>query len=309
MNTQANAMNGTPLESQRVAPAVLSATQPFYWSVRRELWENRAIYLAPLAAAGVFLFGFLISSMHLARRMRAALLLDPMRQHEHIAQPYDYAAGAIMLASLLVALYYCIEALQSERRDRSILFWKSLPVSDLTTVLAKVTVPLVIVPLVAWAITTVTQFIMLLVNSAALAGSGQSVATLWTQLSPFQMSLLLLYHLVTVHVLWQAPIYGWLLMVSAWARRAAFLWATVPLLTIGIAEKMAFGTSYFGRMIGNRFAGGPEAMPMSDSFPTNPAMHLTPGHFLSSPGLWLGLAVTAAFLFAAVRLRRHRGPL
>lgn len=309
MNTQANAMNGTPLEAPRVAPAVLVATQPFYWSVRRELWENRAIYLAPLAAAGIFLFGFLISLPHLAGRMRAASLLEPMHQHTHIAQPYDYAAGAIMLATLLVALYYCIEALQSERRDRSILFWKSLPVSDLTTVLAKATVPLVIVPLLAWAITTATQFVMLLVNSAVLAGSGQSVATLWTQLSPFQMSLLLLYHLLTVHALWQAPIYGWLLMVSAWARRAAFLWATVPLLAIGIAEKMAFGTSYFGGMIGNRFAGGPEAIPMSDSFPTNPAMHLTPGHFLSSAGLWLGLAVTVGFLFAAVRLRRHRGPI
>jgi ABC-2 type transport system permease protein len=277
--------------------------------VRRELWENRAIYLTPLAAAGVFLIGFLISSAHLARHMRSALALDAMHQREKIAQPYDYAAGMVMLASLLVALYYCLEALQSERRDRSILFWKSLPVSDRTTILAKATVPLVIVPLLGWAITTVTQFVMLIVNSAALAGSSLSVATLWTQLSPFQMSLLLLYHLITVHALWQAPIYGWLLMVSAWARRAAFLWATVPLLAIGIAEKMAFGTSYFGGMIGNRFAGGPEAIPMSDSFPTNPAMHLTPGHFLMSAGLWLGLAVTAAFLAAAVRLRRYREPM
>ena len=309
MNTQANAMNETPLESQRVAPAVLSATYSFYWSVRRELWENRAIYLAPLAGAGVFLVGFLISSAHLASHMRSALALDAMHQREKIVQPYDYAAGMIMLASLLVGLYYCLEALQSERRDRSILFWKSLPVSDRTTILAKATVPLVIVPLLAWAITTVTQFVMLIVNSAVLAGSGLSVATLWTQLSPFQMSLMLLYHLVTVHALWQAPIYGWLLMVSAWARRAAFLWATVPLLAIGIAEKMAFGTSHFGGMIGNRFAGGPEAIPMSDSFPTNPAMHLTPGHFLMSAGLWLGLAVTAAFLAAAVRLRRYRDPM
>jgi len=309
MNTQANAMPDSPLESQGIAPAILSATRPFYWSVRRELWEHRAIYLAPLAAAGVFLVGFLISSFHLASRMRAALALDAMQQRAKIAQPYDYAAGMVMLASLLVGLYYCLEAMQSERRDRSILFWKSLPVSDRTTILAKATVPLVIVPILGWAITTVTQFLMLIVNSAALAGSGLSVATLWTLLSPFQMSLLLLYHLVTVHALWQAPIYGWLLMVSAWARRAAFLWATVPLLAIGIAEKMAFGTSYLGALIGSRFAGGPEAIPMSDSFPTNPAVHLTPGHFLMSPGLWLGLAVTAAFLAAAVRMRRQRGPL
>jgi len=309
MNTQANATHESRLDSQGIAPAILSGTRPFYWSVRRELWENRSIYLAPLAGAGVFLVGFLISSVHLASRMRAALALDAMHQREKIAQPYDYAAGMVMVASLLVGLYYCIEALQSERRDRSILFWKSLLVSDRTTVLAKATVPLVIVPLLGWAITTVTQFVMLIVNSAVLAGAGLSVATLWTQLSPFQMSLLLLYHLVTVHALWQAPIYGWLLMVSAWARRAALLWATVPLVAIGIVEKMAFGTSYFGEMVGSRFAGGPEAIPMSDSFPTDPAMHLTPGHFLSSPGLWLGLAIAAAFLAAAMRLRRYREPI
>ena len=309
MNTQANAMRESPLESEGIVTGSLSKTRPFYWSVRRELWENRAIYLAPLAAAGVFLFGFLISSFHLASRMRAALALDAMHQREKIAQPYDYAAGMVMLTSLLVGLYYCLEALQSERRDRSILFWKSLPISDRTTILAKATVPLVIVPLLGWVITTVAQFVMLIVNSAVLAGSGLSVATLWTQLSPFQMSLLLLYHLVTVHALWQAPIYGWLLMVSGWARRAAFLWATVPLLAIGVVEKMVFGTSYLGGLIGSRFAGGPEAIPMSDSFPTNPAMHLTPGHFLSSAGLWLGLAVTAAFLAAAVRLRRYREPI
>jgi len=307
MNTQANVMH-EPTMSSQIAPAPVPASRLFYWCVRRELWEHRAIYIAPLAAAGVFLAGFLISSVHLAGRMRAALALDAMHQHEKLAQPYDYAAGMVMLASLLVGLYYCLEALQSERRDRSILFWKSLPVSDRTTILAKAAVPLVIIPLLGWSITTVTQFAMLVVNSAVLAGSGLSVATLWARLSPIQMSLLLLYHLVTVHALWQAPIYGWLLMVSAWARRAAFLWATVPVLAIGIVEKMAFGSSYFGRMVGNRFAGGPEAMPMSDSFPTNPAMHLTPGHFLSSAGLWLGLAVTAAFLVAAIRLRRYRDP-
>ncbi len=307
MSTQANVMH-EPTMSSQIAPAPVPASRLFYWSVRRELWEQRAIYIAPLAAAGVFLAGFLISSVHLAGRMRAALALDAMHQHEKLAQPYDYAAGMVMLASLLVGLYYCLEALQSERRDRSILFWKSLPVSDRTTILAKAAVPLVIIPLLGWSITTVTQFAMLVVNSAVLAGSGLSVATLWAQLSPVQMSLLLLYHLVTVHALWQAPIYGWLLMVSAWARRAAFLWATVPVLVIGIVEKVAFGTSYFGRLVGSRFAGGPEAMPMSDSFPTNPAMHLTPGHFLSSAGLWLGLAVTAAFLVAAIRLRRYRDP-
>src|SRR5207245_2315921 len=108
------------------------------------------------------------------------------------------------------AMPECLDALHGERRDRSILFWKSLPVSDLTTVLSKASIPLVVLPLLTFTITVAMQLIMLLLSSAVLLGSGLNVATLWTQLSFVQMSLLLLYHLMTVHALWPAPIYGWL---------------------------------------------------------------------------------------------------
>ena len=121
---------------------------------------------------------------------------------------------------------------------------------------------------------------------------------------------MLLYHLLIVHALWYAPIYGWLLLVSAWARRAPFLWASLPLLAIGVVEKIAFNTSHFGALLGHRMIGGPGG----DDFMTgilsmDPLMHFTPGAFLSSPGLWIGLAVAAAFLAAAVRLRRYRDPI
>ncbi len=127
-----------------------------------------------------------------------------------------------MGAAFIVGMFYCLDALHGERRDRSILFWKSLPVSDLTTVLSKASIPLVILPLLAFAITVVTQWIMLLLSSLVLAGSGPSAGDAMEQLPLFQMSVMLLYHLVTVHVLWYAPIYAWFLLVSGWARRAAF---------------------------------------------------------------------------------------
>jgi ABC-2 type transport system permease protein len=314
MNTQSNAVPGSPHHSQTnasqvIAPAVISETQRMYWLVRRELWESRSIYIAPLAAAALFLFGFLISTVHLRDKMRAAFALDPMLQHELIVQPYDFAALLIMFTTFVVAVFYCLDALHGERRDRSILFWKSLPVSDVTTVLSKASIPLVVLPLVTFAITAATQWIMLLLNSAVLLGSGLSVATLWTQVSLVQMWPLLLYHLVTVHALWYAPIYGWLLLVSAWARRAAFLWAALPLLAIGITEKIAFNTSHFAAMLERRMGGGAEAVAVPGGTPMDPMTHLTPDHFLSSPGLWIGLVVFAAFLGAAVRLRRYQGPI
>jgi ABC-2 type transport system permease protein len=137
MNTQSNTVPESPLRSQTIAPAAMSATRPFYWSVRRELWENRSIYIAPLAVAAVELFGFLISTITLPHRMRAVLALDPAEQRAAINMPYDIAAFLIILTAFFVGVFFCLDALHGERRDRSILFWKSLPVSDRTTVLSK----------------------------------------------------------------------------------------------------------------------------------------------------------------------------
>jgi ABC-2 type transport system permease protein len=307
MNTQSSTLPES-FEAQTVAPAK-TAVRSMYWSIRRELWEIRSIYIAPLAAAGVFLLSFMISLIDLPQKMRALSALDPAHQREAIAAPYDMVAGMLMLTAMIVGMFYCLGAFQGERRDRSILFWKSLPVSDLTTVLSKASIPFVVLPLLTFAITVATQWMMLLLSTAVLWANGLNAVTLWTRLSFFQMSLYLLYHLVTVHAISQAPVYGWLLLVSAWARRAAFLWAVLPLLAIGAVERLLFNTQHFAGMLEDRLSGGgAEAITMPGTFPMNPMTHLTPGTYLSSWGLWMGLLFTAVCLAAAARLRRYRGP-
>jgi ABC-2 type transport system permease protein len=310
MTTPSNAIPESSLASQVLAPGTISAGQRLYWSMRRELWESRSIYIAPLAVAALFLFGFLISTIHLPEGMRTALALSPAQQYEIIEQPYDFAALLLMATTLVVAIFYCLDALHGERRDRSILFWKSLPVSDLITVLSKASIPLVVLPLATFAITMVTQWIMLILSIVVLVGNGQSVAPLWSHLSLFKMAVGLLYHLLAIHGLWYAPIYGWLLLVSGWARRAAFLWAALPLLAIGFVERIAFNTSHFADMLKNRIDGGSEgAAIVASNMSMDSLAQLDPIHFLISPGLWIGLAVAAAFLAAAVRLRRYQGPI
>jgi ABC-2 type transport system permease protein len=309
MNTRSTKVPG--FDSPGIAPAMISSTRPFYWSVRRELWENRFIYIAPLAAAAVFLLGFLISAIQLPAKVRGLSSLDPMHYREVIATPYDIMSGSMMLIGLLVSVFYCLDALYGERRDRSILFWKSLPISDRTTVLAKASIPFVIVPLVTFTIGVTTHFIMLLVSSAILLGSGESVAALWRSISFFRMSLLLLYHILTAHTLWPAPIYCWMLLVSAWARRAPFLWVVLPPVAIAGLEGIAFHTSHFATMLAGRFIGSAStsASTGSDIFPTNPMTHITPVEYIASHGLWFGLVVAAAFLAVTVRVRHYREPL
>jgi ABC-2 type transport system permease protein len=306
MNTQSNAMPES-FGSHRMAPPAASPTRPMYWSVRRELWEYRSIYLAPLAAAAVFLVGFVIN-MFAVRHRIAASPLDLAQQHELVTTRYESSAALVMGVAFIVGIFYSLDALYGERRDRSILFWKSLPVSDLTTVLSKVTIPFVLLPLLSLAISLVTQFIMLLLCSVILAGSGVNIAALWTGVSFFHVSLVLLYHIITVHGLWYAPIYGWFLLISAWAPRAPFLWAFLPPFVICGLEKIAFNTSRFLDLLQYRLTGPGNAM--APGAPDHSMASLIPTHhFFSTPGLWTGLLFAALFIAAAVRLRRRQGPI
>ena len=293
------------------APGYSTPTRPFYWSVRRELWENRSIYIAPLIVAAVELFGFLISSIGLPDRRRAVLLLGPAKARAAIEMPYDVAAIMLILTAFVVGLFYCLDALYGERRERSILFWKSLPVSDRTTVLSKTSVPLLVLPLVTFVTIVITQLLMLLWTSVLLMTHGMSPASTWTYLPLFQDCLVLLYGLTAIAT-WHAPVYGWALLVSGWARRATFLWAVLPVIAIAVFEKITFDTSHFAALVKDRLLGfAPNAFDFHGRLhPTIDSLaQLTPGRYLSTPGLWLGLVFAVICIAAAIRLRRYRGPL
>src|SRR5436309_3719891 len=247
-----NTVSESPTQPTRLP--LQSPTRPLYWSMRRELWENRSIYVAPLIVAAFEVFGFAISTIGLADRRRAVLLLDAAHQRAAIEQPYDLVAMMMIFIVFIVGVFYCLDALHSERRDRSILFWKSLPVSDLTTVLSKATIPLVVLPLIAFAITVCVQLIMVLETGVVLIFHSMSPGTTWAHVPMFQNALVLLYGLAAI-ALWHAPIYGWLLLVSGWARRATFLWAVLPLIAIQIFEKITFNTSHFASLVMDRLIG------------------------------------------------------
>src|SRR5437870_13193109 len=174
-----NSPSNTPGESQAnfelLAPgSSATAARPFYWSVWREVWENQSIYFAPALVAVVALIGFLFSTAGLPERRQAVLLLGPQKARAGIEAPYDVVAMILIFTAFLVCLSYCIDALHGERRDRSILFWKSLPVSDLATVLSKAIIPLAVLPLVIVAIVIATPLVLLLLTTGLLIAHGMS---------------------------------------------------------------------------------------------------------------------------------------
>jgi ABC-2 type transport system permease protein len=299
------------VESQESPLPRTAPTRPMYWSIRREIWENRSIYAAPVVTACIMLFGFFISLFTLPHRMNAAMATGAGKLHGVIEMPYDMTAGLILITAFLVGVFYCLDALYGERRDRSILFWKSLPVSDRTTVLAKAAIPLVVLPLFSYVLIIITQVLILVLSTIALLGSPANLATLYEKLKFFQLSAALLYAMVVI-ALWHAPVYCWLLLVSGWAKRATFLWAVMPFLAIGLFVKIAFGTSSFFTFLGERLTGWFHKAfiaPVKGAPHLDPLASLTPGNLLAAPELWLGLVFAAICLAATVRMRRYREPI
>jgi ABC-2 type transport system permease protein len=287
-------------------------TRPLLWSLRRELWENRSLWAVPLLVTGLVLLGSLFALFDLPEAMRDLPPADPARLHAREGQPCSMAPAPIRLASFLVAFFYSLDALYGERRDRSILFWKSLPVSDRTTVLAKALVPLAVLPLIAFVLSVAAVVVLLLLGTVILSVNGVSPATLWREVRFLEEPPIMLYGL-TVHALWFAPIYGWLLLVSAWARRAPLLWAVIPPFAIAAVERIALGTKGFASLLGVRLSGAMTAAfdlgsREGEVEPLERLSQLDPLGFVTTPGLWLGLAFAAACLAAAVHLRRRRAP-
>lgn len=318
MTPQTDALPASLPETAQAASTArrIPETTRLFWSIRRELWENRSIYLAPLIVAAFIVLGFFYSTLRIPAGFLISTTVDNNGVVTHATHgidpimPYTIAAGLIMATTFLVAIFYCLDALYGERRDRSILFWKSLPISDLTTVLSKAAIPLVLLPLLTWVITVVTQSLMLLINLSIFHLRGIDTAALRTGLPLTQNSMMLLYHLVAIHALWYAPIWCWFLMVSAWARRTPLLWAALPPLALGVLEIITLRTGHVFEFLKYRIH-GPAG---SDAFTSGASMSMTdmplsPAHFLATPGLWTGLALAAVFLAAAIQLRRYRNPL
>ncbi|WP_263410433.1 ABC transporter permease [Terriglobus tenax] len=298
--TSAETMTMPQVETEKS----VAASRPFYWSLRREFWEHRSLVLAPLVVAAAIVF-FAVVRL----KFFAMVLAQASDQGQPGGAAVFLLAGVIVgVTSVLTGIFYALDALYGERRDRSILFWKSLPVSDRTVVLAKAAVPLLALPAITFALIAVTHLLLAVIATVGLAVFHVPVGVFWRDLPFFQMELMVLYGLAAM-TLWYAPVYGWLLLMSAVAKKMPLAWAVVPIVgAIGI-EKFAFRTDYVSEMVQQRLGGAISAAFALGQGPVIGLKDATPGMFLANPHLWTGLAGLAVMLVLTVRLRRLQGPI
>lgn len=265
--------------------------RPFMVLVRRELWEHRSLIWAPLAMALTIIVLSLLGAAQDIALPGVARDADELRDFLS-----TLTVGLLvpqLLVGLVVVFFYLLDGLFTERRDRSILFWKSLPVSDTKTVLSKLFVALVAMPLWIWALSLVVGLVVFGVLAVKVSGTPAAALGIWHGEDWLALQATLLGKLA-VAALWYLPVAGWLLLVSVLAKRAPFLWATLPFLVLSLAERIALGSNEVGALVAQRLFGFREEASSIGEFP-----------LLASPGLWLGVAVGAALVYAAIRVRQR----
>jgi ABC-2 type transport system permease protein len=285
----------------------------YVWLVKREFWENRAIWIIPASIGALLTLASLFGTVE-------ATFFDSPERTRSMAGTMFLAFGALFFAAMsLYSFWYLLDCLYTDRRDRSILFWKSLPISDTATVLSKVFVGLVAIPMVYFAAADAAILLAAFVLSVRAHSLPANV--LWQPDVWLQLQAIWIYVIVTTAI-WYLPVTGWLLVISAWAKRAVMLWSILPPLAVILAERLFLGTHVCLRMIGDRLVGyasrafnypahgahWADEMSGNQSFEQATAWRmLDPWGFLSSPATWIGALIGGALIAAAIQLRLRKG--
>jgi ABC-2 type transport system permease protein len=291
----------------------------YAWLIRREFWENKSIWLLPAVLCALLLMAALFGKVEVTD---IPLSLSAEQIHA-LAGPVLFGFGAALFVVMSIyTTWYLMDCLYADRKDQSILFWKSMPISDTATVLSKLAMGLVVIPLVYFAAADLICIAMAFVFSVR-AGS-TLVSGLWHADTWLQLQVMWLYLSIAMG-LWFLPVAGWLMLVSAWARRAVTLWTILPPLVICYVDSRLLGTHVLTPLIVDRFSGfvarafhgaengginidiGQRAANMAPhvSAPDIWAL-MNPGGFFSSPAVWGGVMVGAAFVAAAIAIRHRR---
>jgi len=304
--------------------------------VRREFWENKGAFrTTPIVIGGIYIV-FLLMSIFTTAHIDSELYTFREAVRFLADQPAEFRAthgDEVILGSSLfftlvlsfVVFFYLLGSLYDDRKDRSILFWKSLPASDTLTIASKLLSAMVLAPLMFWVVFVLTQLVMGAIASIMVLSVGENPWTLFLSVvNPFEAWFILLVSYLASSI-WFLPIYGWLLLVSAFAPRIPLLFAVLPPVVfailqgwIGFLRTFTLNNNLFG-IIGEWMANSPAILsagehngrgalalgfPLTDDFDHA----VTLGNIFDrmfSVHLLAGLVIAAIFLTGALWLR-HR---
>jgi ABC-2 type transport system permease protein len=305
--------------------------------LKREFWENKGAFrTTPLVISGIFLAAmlmFLITFNHFDNEFQSLKELLRFIAQSDIALRSNildtiHIEMSVIFSTVLafVVFFYLLGSLYDDRKDRSILFWKSLPASDTLTIASKLLSAMIVAPVIFWVIYVLTHIVIMALFSVVVMILGENPWTLFLSLSnPFKSwSLVLLSYFA--QSIWALPLYGWLMLVSAFAPRIPLLFAILPPVVLGVLElwidflkTFTLNENLFG-LFGHWFANSPLIMSAGDHGDNDfgPALgipitsdfnhEVTVANMfdrLFSTDMLIGLVIAAVFLGGALWLRRR----
>lgn len=294
--------------------------------VKREIWEHRSIFVTPLAIATIVTLGvlaMLVFASGFAAELDVAifgaqnLAGDPERKAA-LTGFFLGTSWVFMIALAILTVFYCLDSLYAERKDKSILFWRSLPVTDAETVISKLLTAIVVIPVITVVGIIGTHIVNLIVTSIWVSMKGGDGGMLiWGSVSLFD-NWLAAFIVVLASGIWMSPFIGWFLLVSAYTKRSPLLMAFMPLFIIGLIEGIILRTHVFAENVLGRGDGLPifRTVDIEKFFDeeqwriaedaTSLLVHLDIVQFLTSPAMWTGILVCGLLSTGAIYVRRYR---
>lgn len=297
--------------------------------LRRELWEHPAIYVTPLVIALIIAMLSITGQVAVSAFDQAvdiailgATNIGEAQRASAITILMVSVSMIFILAMWVLTIFYSLDSLYAERKDKSILFWRSIPVTDAETVVSKLVTSILVIPLVTFIVIAATHIIVMIISSVWVSIRGADAAFLIWQAAPLVENWAAILIFLLALPLWLSPFVGWFLLVSAFTKRSPLLVALLPIILLPMLEKILLGTRMFSDAIFVRSAKMPllqgmdstglwrdeqEAISALGESGVNLWSLVDFTGFVSSPALWIGLAVCGLFTIASIYVRRFRG--
>ena len=294
--------------------------------IKREIWEHRAIYVTPIAIAVVVSLVSLAGMVTVSafdKEVNMALfgasnIAGDAERRAAMTVFFLGTSWVFLFGLAILTTFYTLDSLYAERKDKSILFWRSLPITDAETVLSKLLTAVFVLPLVTVAAIVVTHLVNLVITTGwVMVRGGNAAHLIWGSVPLFDSWAAAL--IVTLaSAIWMSPFIGWFLFVSAFTKRSPLLMAFMPLIIIPIIEWIFFRSKIFASAVFGRGEMIPLFREMDiehffdeDRMRVNEEVarllaHIDIGKFLLSPSVWAGVVVCGLFATAAIYLRRYR---
>jgi len=293
--------------------------------IQREIWEHRSIWLTPTVIAAVICLLTLTGEVSISTFGEAVDLAilgasnaDPVHRRIALMALFGVVTTIFAIGAMIVVIFYSLDTLYAERKDKSILFWRSMPITDAETVASKLITATLVIPLAFLAGAIVTELVVMILTSIWIMTQGGNAGHLLWSSAPLMDAWLASLFMAIAMPLWLSPFIGWFLFVSAFAKRSPLLLAFLPIIVVPMLEKLLIGSHLFYDAILVRTSRPPIAdVEGWEVFENYENLQLTEDSvsllgsidivgFLTSPSLWAGILVCGLFTTAAIYVRRYR---